>query len=131
MDTLVSQPTYLVVDLGEVISEYKKLGNWYNLYNKFPLTEIISCILIDGRNGFNEYLWDATVERVYEIPSDQQVDFFGNDTYIKQEDLSNFYEILTWTLDSHIDLYLPYGVSGERYLFEKWVNSTAVLLKWV
>lgn len=112
-------PTYIVVDLRDVMNDYARQVHMYELYRKFPLMDLVQAILSSAPyNDQGEYVWEELYRR------------FDNDFELFEINIMQFYlETLTEYLDLTIRRRVPDDVDSYSYVFHRWVDTTTVILQ--
>lgn len=125
----MKQPRFLVIDLKDVIDAHISLNTLYDVYNKFPLQEMISSILsVPSNLDYSEKLNIEVEDRF----SDVLDDFDYDDPNIHRffEEMELFLDNLAILIDENISRKLKPTFNYEEYVFEKWIDNTSILLKW-
>lgn len=118
MDGELKAPDFICVDVGSVIRTLQSYPNNTSLYPKFPIPNIIQCLLHCSHYYDDEYVWRELDER-----------FKNEDIQFDFDVLQIFFENLTHDIDSIIRGQVPAYVDTGEYVFHKWVSPTALVLQ--
>lgn len=119
MYPMYQSPLGIVVDIREVYHDFGQYYAMADVYQKFPLKDMIQVILsVNQFISYNDTIW-------FELESRLAGDMDTVDTNV----LELFFETLAFQLDEHVRRFVPYGVDTSEYIFDKWVDSTTILLK--
>lgn len=112
-------PTYIVVDLRDVMNDYARQMHMYELYRRFPLMELVRTILASAPyNDHGEFVWNEMERR------------FNDDLDKFDLNIMAFYfETLTQYLDETIRRKVPEDVDTCSYVFHRWVDTNTVILQ--
>lgn len=89
----------------------------YALYNKIPLREIIEIILKHPPSSDFE-------------PIKKELDSQVGDHRLSETEVEIFLEILAHRLDCRLLEMINDFVVVKEFIFEKWIDSTSIILKW-
>lgn len=118
-EAVVKGPRYLIIDIREVMVEYTKAQQLFNIYKYFPLRDILECILTTAAYQDNgEYLWMELERRFGDVKENFDYDF-----------IDLMFDILTQYLDQLIRSRTPEVIDTNSYVFQKWLGSTSVILE--
>ena len=117
------QPSYLVVDIRDVVRDHMKHRRLYYLYNVFPLKDIIQTVLsVRACDDNGEFFFDQADQRLAKLPSlPTHVDVYN--------ELGLFHELLTTYLDEYIRLKTPSYIDTDYYIFLSWLGPTTLILQ--
>jgi hypothetical protein len=119
VDAFRRHPTYLVIDIQDVVRDYSKHTQNYYLYKRFSLQEIIETILsTSAYEDHGEYFWSQIEKRFCDTLD--EIDF---------NILGFFYDTLTEYLDETIRRKVPYEIDSCIYVFQRWVDTHTVILQ--
>lgn len=112
------QPDFIVVDVREVILEFLRYRQHYELYRKFPLQDIIGTVLASSATGGpSEYIWD-----MMEYKLGSEIDKYDLNL------LELFFEQVMLCLDEHIGRKVNSRVDVSEYIFHNWITSDTMIL---
>jgi hypothetical protein len=117
-------PTYqsplgIAVDIREVVRDFQDVTNMAGIYKRFPLKDMIQVILsVNQYISYNDTIW-------FEVESRMA----GDMEHIDFNVLELFFETLAFGVDEHIRRFLPDYIDQSEYIFDKWVDSTTILLR--
>lgn len=119
----MNQPTIYIVDLQPVLYKHLENSNKYSrILQYYPLKEIIEDILqSDYYVDYGSLVW----ENIHKKIPDSRHDEILSDDY-SQLDL--FIEELIEDLDKCILNSITINLEIEKYVLEKWVDNTSVML---
>lgn len=119
MPALSCAPTYIVVDLRDVMTDYSRQIQMYNVYTRFPLSDLVATILSSAPyNDHGEFIWNE-MDRRFQDTLDQ----FNFDI------LAFYFEMLTQYLDETIRRKIPEDIDTCAYVFHRWIDSNTVILQ--
>jgi len=113
-------PTYVVVDLEDILRSFSQYTQIYTIYVRYPLREIITTILsVSPYAGHDSELFWLEIHTRF----DDRLEGIDTDT------LDLYYDLLTQCVDQQIQFKLP-NIDAGCYVFNKWVGDTAVVLQY-
>lgn len=112
-------PTYIVVDLRDVMNDYARQAHMYKLYEKFPLPELVATILASAPyNDHGEFIWNEMERRFQE-----NLEIFDLNI------MAFYFETLTLYIDETIRRKIPGDIDTCAYVFHKWIDTNTVILQ--
>lgn len=111
-------PTYVVIDIEEIIRVFSGYQQNYKLYTCFPLADMIKVLLSSSAYADHE-------QQAFWIELDKR---FPAGVEFNLDILAMFVETLTTYLDEMIAHRLPGYVDAGEYLFHVWVNNTSFMM---
>ena len=112
----MSRPDLYIVDVRPVMDNFARFRGLYDIFQRFPLSEIIETLLSIPSDLESLYvLQDVTYER-----------FSDSNDQIDAEALVLLYEHISMELFNFLNSRIR---TDERYLFMSWADQTSVILK--
>lgn len=112
-----TETTYIIIDLRHLLESFSKCGKMYLLYNQIPLKHIVEIILKHSVGLDFEMIKTELTQNV-------------KNHHFTEEEIEIFVEVLAHHLDCRLLEMINDFVVVKEFIFEKWIDSTSVILKW-
>lgn len=110
---------YIIVELRDVIERYLKLEQYYTLYRKFPLKEMISVLLsVEQEKDYSDYIFSELENRLGDLIDSVDLNY-----------LELFFEFLIKDIDDEIKTKCPSMLDTSNFILDNWISEYAVILK--
>lgn len=110
---------YIIVELRDVIERYLKLEQYYTLYRRFPLKEMISVLLsVEQEKDYSDYIFSELENRLGDLIDSVDLNY-----------LELFFEFLIKDIDDEIKTKCPSILDTSNFILDNWISEYAVILK--
>lgn len=110
---------YIIVELRDVIERYLKLEQYYTLYRRFPLKEMISVLLsVEQEKDYSDYIFSELENRLGDLIDSVDLNY-----------LELFFEFLIKDIDDEIKTKCPSMLDTSNFILDNWISEYAVILK--
>jgi hypothetical protein len=109
---------FVIVDLEDLIKDFSKYRDNYELYSRFPLREIIRSLMFSNIED-DQLVWLET-----------EIRFGDHYEKLNIDNLSFVYEVLEMSLAEYIGEKLPAHLYFADYVFDRWVSQTAMAIRY-
>jgi len=111
--------SYLIIELRDVIEYYDNLEQYFTLYRKFPLKDIISILLsVKQEQDYSDYIFSELEDRLGDLINSIDLNY-----------LELFFELLIKDVDDEIKSKCPNIINTSEFILEEWINNYTVILK--
>ncbi len=111
--------SYLVVEIRDVMRYYDSLEQYYTLYRKFPLKDIVSILLsVKQEQDYSDYIFSELEGRLGDLINSIDLNY-----------LELFFELLIKDIDEAIRDKCPNIIDASKFILEEWINDYTIILK--